>query len=141
MGSGCKVKHDRHHLKTAEATISESRHLPHVLDGGGGWMHLDRWVVPRRSVCHERLCAPLRKFTNDISQHESNSCCIEILLCPLGLKSTRPDGAGSRPEHLTTACHGYGLSSSRLMTAVRQHTTSRHKSISMLQRLGSLLGL
>jgi hypothetical protein len=70
MGSGCKVKHDRHYLKTAEPTISESSHLPCVLDGGGGGMHLDRWVVPRRSVCHERLCAPLRKLTNDISQHE-----------------------------------------------------------------------
>ena len=141
MRSGWKVKHDRHLLKTAEATISESSHSTRVIDGGGDGMHLARWTGSRRRECHESLCAPLRKFTNDISQHESNSCCIEILLCPLGLKSTRPDGAGSRPEHLTTACHGYGLSSSRLMTAVRQHTTSRHKSISMLQRLGSLLGL
>lgn len=89
MGSGYKVKHNRHHPKTAEPTISESRHLPRVLDGGGGGMHLDRWVVPRRSVCHERLCAPLRKLTNDISQHESDNRCIEILHCSLGLKSTR----------------------------------------------------
>ena len=141
MRSGCKVKHDRRHLKTAGLTISESRHLPRVLDGGGGGMHLGRWVVPRKSVCHERLCAPLRKLTNDISRHESDNCCIEILLCSLRLKSTPPDGAESRPEHLTTACHGYGLSSSRLMTAGRQHTTSRHNSTSILQKLGSLLGL
>ena len=141
MRSGCKAKHDRHRLKTAEPIISESRHLPRVLDGGGGGMHLGRWMVPRRSVRHERLCAPLRKLTNDISRHESDNCCIEILLCSLRLKSTPPDGAESRPEHLTTACHGYGLLSYSLMTAVRQHTTSRHESIHMLQRLGGLLGL
>ena len=53
-------------------TISESRHLTRVIDGGAGGMRLARLAVPRESVCHERLCAPLRKLTSDISQHEQD---------------------------------------------------------------------
>jgi hypothetical protein len=72
MRSGCKVKRDRHHLKTAETTISESSHSTRVIDGGGGGMHLDQWAGSRRIECHESLCAPLRRLKNDISQHESD---------------------------------------------------------------------
>lgn len=70
MRSGYKVKHDRHLLKTAEVTLSESSHLTRVIDGGGGGMHLAQGVGSRNSDCYESLCAPLRKLTNDISQHE-----------------------------------------------------------------------